>query len=45
MVALVAGVNVAETGAGPLRTVEVRDLYLITDPAHPRRFLRLHAAP
>ena len=45
MVPLVAGANVAETGAGALRTVEVRDLFLTTDPAHPRRFLRLHAAP
>ena len=45
MVALVAGVNVAETGSGALRTVEVRDLFLTSDPAHPRRFLRLHAAP
>ena len=46
MVALVAGVNATETGAGALRTVEVRDLlFLINDPAHPRRFLRLHAAP
>ena len=45
MVALVEGVNVAETGAGALRTVEARDLFLTTDPAHPRRFLRLHAAP
>ncbi len=45
MVPLVAGVNVAETGAGALRMVEVRDLFLTTDPAQPRRFLRLHAAP
>ena len=45
MVPLVAGANVAETGAGALRTLEVRDLFLTTDPAHPRRFLRLHAAP
>ena len=45
MVALVGGVNVTETGEGALRMVEVRDLYLTTDPAHPRRFFRLHAAP
>ncbi len=45
MVALVGGVTVTETGAGPLLTVEVRDLYPIGDPAHPKRFLRLHAAP
>ncbi len=24
-----------------LRSVEVRDVYLLTDPAHPRRFMRL----
>jgi autotransporter-associated beta strand protein len=38
---LVAGVTINETGAGTTRTVEVRDLYLTTDPAHPKRFLRL----
>ncbi len=38
---LLGGVDVAETGAGATRTVEVRDLYLTTDPGHPRRFLRL----
>ena len=42
---LVVGVNVSESGPGPLRTVEVRDLYLTTDSAHPRRFLRLLARP
>jgi hypothetical protein len=45
MVALGGGVTVNESGAGALRMVEVRDLYLIGDPAHPRRFLRLKAAP
>ena len=31
--------------AGPgLQTVEVRDLYNVDDPAHPRRFLRLRVA-
>jgi hypothetical protein len=31
--------------AGPgLKTVEVRDLYNIGDPAHPRRFLRLQVS-
>ncbi len=40
-VALVGGVSVSETGAGANRTLEVRDLYATTDPAHPRRFLRL----
>lgn len=41
MTALVAGVTVAETGAGATRGVEVRDLYLIGDPAHPQRFTRV----
>ena len=40
-IALDAGVNVTETGGGATRSVEVRDLYLTTDPAHSRRFLRL----
>ena len=35
------GATVSETGTGLTRTVEVRDLYLTTDPAHPRRFLRV----
>jgi hypothetical protein len=39
--ALVGGVTVNETGAGATRTIEVRDIYLITDPDHPQRFLRL----
>jgi hypothetical protein len=38
----VPGVSVLETGTGPNRSVEVRDLYLVTDPEHPRRFLRLN---
>jgi uncharacterized delta-60 repeat protein len=45
MVSLVAGVDVTENGVGAVRTVEVRDLFLMSDPMHPRRFLRLHAAP
>ena len=40
--ALAGGVTVTETGAGGTRTVEVRDLYLTNDAAHPTRFLRLH---
>ena len=40
---LAAGATATETGAGVIRTVEVRDLYLTSDPAHPRRFLRVHA--
>ncbi|MEQ1859258.1 MAG: hypothetical protein ABMA13_04930, partial [Chthoniobacteraceae bacterium] len=39
--ALIGGVTVSETGSGATRAVEVRDLYLITDPAHPQRYLRL----
>jgi autotransporter-associated beta strand protein len=39
--ALVGGVGITESGAGATRNVEVRDPFLITDPAHPRRFLRL----
>lgn len=39
--AVVGGVTVSETGTGSTRNVEVRDLYDVTDPAHPRRFLRL----
>jgi len=39
--ALMGGVTVAESTAGVHRSVEVRDLYLTTDPAHPRRFMRM----
>ncbi len=39
--ALEVGVSVTETGTGAHRTVEVRDLYLTIDPAHPQRFLRV----
>ncbi len=39
--ALLGGVSVTESGTGGTRSVEVRDLYLTTDPAHPRRFLRV----
>ncbi len=39
--ALVGGVTVTETGSGATRNVTVRDLHLMSDPAHPRRFLRL----
>jgi autotransporter-associated beta strand protein len=38
---LVGGVTVTETGIGATRSVEVRDLYLISDPLHPLRFLRV----
>ena len=40
---LVAGVVITE-GSGTIRSVEVRDAYVITDPAHPRRFLRLRVS-
>jgi hypothetical protein len=35
------GATANESGSGSIRTVEVRDLYDITDPSHPKRFLRL----
>jgi uncharacterized delta-60 repeat protein len=38
------GVVVSETRSGALGAVTATDLYLITDPAHPRRYLRLEAA-
>jgi len=40
-VPLVGGVPVSEVGAGVIRTVEVGDEYLVGDPLHPTRFLRL----
>jgi regulation of enolase protein 1 (concanavalin A-like superfamily) len=40
--ALVPGVGISETGGGTIRTVHVRDFSTVTDPAHPRRFMRLH---
>jgi hypothetical protein len=45
MTALIGGVIVNESGAGTLRAVEVRDLYAVGDPIHPKRFLRLQASP
>jgi len=41
MSALIDGVVVIETGTGATRTVEVRDLYLTSDPNHTRRFMRM----
>jgi len=38
---LTPSVTVLETASGPIRAVEVRDIFSIQDPAHPRRFLRL----
>jgi hypothetical protein len=40
-IGLTDGVGITENPAGARTTVEVRDLYLLTNPAHPRRFLRL----
>ncbi len=39
--ALVPGAGISESGSGDVRDVEVRDLHLRSDPAHPRRFMRL----
>lgn len=38
---LAAGATVDESGTGNARSVVAGDLYLPTDPAHPRRFMRL----
>ncbi len=38
---LVTGVPVSETETGMIRSAEVRDLYLMNDPLHPHRFLRI----
>ncbi len=42
---LVIGAAVSESPTGTVRTVEVRDAFLMNDPAHPRRFLRVQAVP
>ncbi len=39
---LIGGVSVMESGSGAIRTVEVRDLFMTSDAAHPKRFMRLH---
>ncbi len=39
--AVAPGAVVNETGSGGLRDVEAIDIFLITDPAHPRRFMRV----
>ena len=41
---ITGGTTILESTTGALRSVEVRDLYLLTDPAHPRRFLRLEVS-
>ena len=38
---LAAGVALTETGTGNFRAVTIDDLYQVTDPAHPRRFMQL----
>ena len=38
---LVAGVVLIETGTGNVRVVTIDDLFEVTDPAHPKRFMRL----
>lgn len=43
-IALEQGVSVSETGSGDTRAVTVSDQYPISDPDHPRRFLRLKVA-
>jgi hypothetical protein len=35
------GATVSESGNGAIRAVQVSDVYLISDPAHPKRFLKL----
>jgi len=40
-VSLVAGVTATETGTGTARAVTVTDIYQVTDPSHPHRFMRL----
>jgi hypothetical protein len=38
---LPTGAPIQETGTGTTRTVEIGDIQLANDPAHPRRFLKL----
>jgi autotransporter-associated beta strand protein len=38
---LAAGATVQEQGSSTLRTVQAEDIYIIPDPAHPKRFMRL----
>jgi len=38
---ITAGATVSDLGPGAIRNVQVSDLYLINDPAHPHRFLKL----
>jgi hypothetical protein len=43
-VILSVGATAVETGSGTTRGVTVGDLYSMDDPAHPRRFMRLHVS-
>lgn len=38
---LAAGATVQEQGSPPLKSVQVEDVYIIPDPVHPRRFMRV----
>lgn len=42
---LVSGVTVSEDSGGTIHNVSFTDLYLLNDPAHPNRFLRLWVQP
>ncbi|MES2476601.1 MAG: autotransporter-associated beta strand repeat-containing protein [Verrucomicrobiota bacterium] len=39
--AIAPGAVVNESGSGQIKDVETTDIHLITDPAHPKRFMRL----
>jgi len=39
--AIAPGALVSESGTGTVRNVESTDIYLTTDPAHPKRFMRV----
>ena len=39
---LPSGAVILETGAGTTRSVQVGDIHPADDPAHPKRFLKLH---
>ena len=41
---VLAGATVSESGEGAIRDVQATDVYLVSDPAHPRRFMRLVVA-
>lgn len=41
---LIIGATVTETGSGNTRSITIGDLFLANDPAHPHRFMRLHAS-